>query len=168
MGPETGYVYLLAVTDLAVIADICLRHPFCTGFETSKDGKLGWLRVGADIGKAPVPKGTAVRVPSVLGGRIARGPDWETIGAEQFYSLGPEPLDGYALADEVLRLEAELAAAKAALAKATAKAVVVTSGSGTGGAPDESSPAYSCPHCEKVCGSEIGLQSHVRAKHPEA
>ncbi len=161
---DSGYLYLRAVTDRAVIIDEMLRHPFCTGFETSTDGKLGWVRLPATVGRLAVPKGVAVRVPSMLGARIARGPDWENLQAEQFYSRGHEPLDGYALADQVVLLQDELAKAQTALAEPTTAEVIVPPPTDEG----ESSATFPCSQCEKVCGSLAGLQAHMRAKHPEA
>lgn len=189
---DTGYLYLLAVTDGAHIIDEGLRHPFCTGFETSADGKLGWLRIGGDIGRVVIPKGTAVRIPSVLGGRIARGPDWESIDAEQFYHRGDELPDAYDLQDEAevcVKLLAEaiqppdgeytmMQLVQAVVAElermrkpGTPIAPDVPAEEAQGETPEEVAPddtSVVCPHCEKVCASEAGRQAHIRAKHSDA
>lgn len=47
----------------------------------------------------------------------------------------------------------------------------VSEGDGTSGTPAEPSKAeqtdFVCPHCGQVCKSELGLQSHIRAKHKD-
>ena len=108
MPREQGYIYVLAVGENAELIDGGLRDAYCTGFESSVDGKLGFIRIPTSIRVLSVPSGMALRLPSALGARLVQGPRFRTITAEEFYSRGRDIPDGYALAEEAEELAKEI------------------------------------------------------------
>lgn len=108
---EQGIMYVRAIGEFPEITGSsaeCLADPNCTGFETSKDGKLSWLRIPAHIRTLRVESGLALRVPSSLGTRLSSGKQFVVITPDEFYSRGSEPPDGYALEEQVAELKKNL------------------------------------------------------------
>jgi len=108
MTREAGMMYLPAFgLHGSEITDENLRDPFCTALETSTDGKLGYIRLPAELSRLTIPSGTAVRVPSAIGANLAQNRRWRDLSSEDFYSRGHDQPDAYALQDEVKELKAE-------------------------------------------------------------
>ena len=112
MAREDGYMYLLAIgsehSEVLEGPQARLRDPGFSAIETSDDGKLGYMRIPAEVSRLTIPSGVAIRVGSLLGSHLAQNKQWRVLTSEEYYRRGHTQPDPYALQEEVARLEVKV------------------------------------------------------------